>query len=145
MIGYLKGLFSSDKKGDEIDDQFIKDIKSKIMHGVHTTPLPKLQLPATFVEGNKTVIILDDNQGATMLFDDDIRWLKRNRKDIAEHINFVKISTPQAVFILESGMKDGVFGEIAGAVLDITIGGYGVRDEQTVMFDGIDAYQMIRD
>ena len=144
MISFFKNIFKKKDKDNTVDESRIESINSRIAKQLSDTKIPSLSYPNGFDPEKKTIIILDDSAGATMLFDDTIKELQADKSTCASEIQFIKISTPQAVFILENEMKTGRLSNIIGAVLDITIGGYAINDGRTIILDGIDAFEMIR-
>jgi hypothetical protein len=140
-------MFSDkDKKASNTDAlDTVSDIRKLMSANIEDTKTPTLQYPDGFDPDKPTLIILDDNQGATMLFDDDIRLLQETRKDVAEGIQFLSITTSQAAFILKAEIDNNNIRNIIGAVLDITLGGYAIMDGVTTTLDGIDSYEIIHD
>lgn len=145
MISFFSKLFNSQDTHDDVDEAKLESINSRINKQLSNTKAPTLSYPDGFDKNRPTIVILDDSAGATLLFDDTIREIQMKRKECFESVQFVKISTPQAVFILENEMSHGNLNNIVGAVLDITIGGYAIVDGKTVILDGIDAFKMIKD
>ncbi len=134
------------KKEDSvaIDTAKLDKIRDDMGYNMKDTRVPRLSFPPSFKPEMDTVIILDDSAGATMLFDDTILELKQRDDGIADNIQFLKVSTPQAVFMLEAEIESGNIQSVVGAVLDITIGGWAIVGGETVILDGIDAYEFIR-
>ncbi len=146
MISFLTEIFAKAKREEQlVDDNKIASITSKMTLQLTDTRTPSLSYPDGFNADNPTVIILDDSAGATLLFDDTIKELQKDESLNANKLQFIKVSTPQAVFMLKSEINKGRLRNIVGAVLDITIGGYAIIDGKTVILDGIDAYMMIRE
>ena len=144
MISFFKNIFKRKKKYISVDESMIESVNSRITKQISNTKAPSLTYPDGFDPEKETIIILDDSAGATLLFDDTIKELQADKSTCADKIQFIKISTPQAVFILENEMKAGHLNNIVGAVLDITIGGYAINNGRTIILDGIDAFQMIK-
>ncbi len=144
MISFFKNIFSKEEDACRVDDSKIDAIKNKMVLQLSDTKTPTLTYPDGFDADKATIIILDDSAGATLLFDDTIHELQADDSTCASEIQFIKISTPQAVFMLKGEMNNGHLRNIIGAVLDITIGGYAIIDNKTVILDGIDAFQMIK-
>jgi hypothetical protein len=145
MISFFKGIFDKKNKVIDVDEDKIDSIKDKMVLQLSDTKTPTLTYPKGFDPEKATIIILDDSAGATLLFDDTIRELQADTSTCASDIQFIKISTPQAVFMLDNEINSGHLKNIVGAVLDITIGGYAIIDNKTVILDGVDAYKMIKE
>jgi len=141
MISFLRKIMSPSE--ETVDSKSIDDIRERMANHLKDTKTPALKYPDGFASDRKTVIILDDSAGATMLFDDTIRELQKSGENCVNEIQFVKISTPQAVFMLKNEVNRGNLSNIVGAVLDITIGGYAIVDGNTVILDGIDAFEFL--
>jgi hypothetical protein len=147
MIGFIKNMFAEKSKKEDNHDAMdaVADIRKMMSANMQDTKTPTLQYPDGFDPDKPTLIILDDNQGATMLFDDDIRALQETRKDLTEGIQFLSITTSQAAFILKAEIDNNNIRNIIGAVLDITLGGYAIMDGLTTTLDGIDSYEIIHE
>jgi hypothetical protein len=147
MISFIRALFQrNDQYG--IDDDVldaVADIRRKMSANIEDTKTPSLQYPDGYDPDKPTLVILDDNQGATMLFDDDIKTIRKDRPDIAGGVQFLTITTPQAAFILEAELNKDNIRNIIGAVLDITLGGHAIIDGATTTLDGIDSYKTIKE
>jgi hypothetical protein len=147
MISFVKSLFGSNKNeaNDAIDTEKLEAVKGAMTSHLNDTATPRLKFPDGFDPDKKTVIILDDSFGATMLFDDTIEKLMERKDGLTDGIQFIKISTPLAVFMLQEELNHETIRNIVGGVLDITIGGWAVKDGETSILDGIDAYMMIKE
>jgi len=145
MISIFKSIFSKSNKEEATEDVFdsVTAIRAKMERSMKDTQTPTLSYPEGFDPKRPTLIILDDNQGATMLFEDDIRYVQRERKDIASGVQFLSITTSQAAFILKAEIDSKHIQNVIGAVLDITLGGYAIVDGHTITLDGIDMYEML--
>jgi hypothetical protein len=143
MTSFLKSIFGKGNKKSLVDSDKLDSVRGNMSAQLEDTRQATMRYPDGFDKDKPTIIILDDSAGATMLFDDDIRKIQE-ANSTARDMQFLKISTPQAVFMLKSAITNGLICNIKGAVLDITIGGYAVVDGQTVILDGIDAYRIIR-
>jgi len=143
MIDFIKSIFPR-KKEKVLDEKKLEALKIEMAYTLKDTRTPRLSFPPGFRKDLPTFIILDDSAGATMLFDDTIAKIKKRDDGLADNIQFVKISTSQAVFMLKAEIDRGTIDNIVGAVLDITIGGWAVKNGMTLILDGIDAYSEIR-
>jgi len=146
MMFLLRKMFAKTSTEDHsVDDAKLDLVKASMSLRLDDTRTPSLVYPKGFDPDKPTIIILDDSAGATLLFDDTIKELQEDASTGAADIQFIKISTPQAVFMLQREIYDGSLRNIVGAVLDITIGGYAIIDGNTVILDGIDAYKIIEE
>jgi len=144
VISFFKDLFSGTSEDTDVDEDKLDSVKNKMTIRLSDTKTPSLDYPRGFDANKPTIVILDDSSGATLLFDDNIKELQAEG-GLAAELQFLKVSTPQAVFMLRGELDKGRLNNIVGAVLDITIGGYAIVDGHTVILDGIDAHKIISD
>ena len=143
MTSFIKSIFSRKEEENLLDEDKIQKIRSEIDLQLEDTVVPSLEYPKGFDSEKETIVILDDNSGAVMLFDDTIKKVIEKIPK-AKDIQFLKISTPQAVYILEEEIRAKRIRNLVGAVLDITLGGYAIINGVSTILDGIDAYEFIK-
>jgi len=143
MMGFFSKLFNNDSMA-AVDDRKVSKIEQEIRADNTDSVIPRYIFDERYDPMKPTILILDDNEGATMLFEKTIREISEKYKCDVEDIQFVKITTTLAVFMLEQEIKKGTIRNVIGAILDITFGGHAVKGGKLVMYDGIDAYKIIK-
>jgi len=140
FLALLKSFSGEEERKKSVDD----DILDSIPDNSIVAEIPEYEYPENYDPLKPTIILLDDNEGITKLFEKTITKIKSSRN--AEDCQFLMFTTNMGAFVLQREIEEGRIGNVLGAVLDITIGGFIIDENGVgVTLDGIDAYAFIKE